>query len=643
MTGRDEYLRVCEDDFRFFCKNEVWIRPKHKVPGGLITLEPNPGQEIIINKIDELEAEGKPVWIIDLKHRQWGSSTLFQAYAMHRCRFVPYLEALVIGDRERTTRKLMAMNRRMWEQFSPAVRDGWDRTIERTDSYYEWANGSILSIDTAGQAQAARGMTADFVHGSEVAFWPNGESIISSMTPALAESNSSMFIVESTSAGAVGIFWEIWEAAADEFSGWARVFIPWTTHPEYDDTSRIDPELRALGIRASQGDETSLADLKHLTAAELEWLINGDINIGQLYWRRRTIATRFMGREEEFTREFPRTADEAFRTSSFDFLNDQGKRLQDEAKDEDYVTYDIPIGGTILAEIDKHWDGDDPLVSMIESDDEDRFLPEPHEDGWIHVFEEPKEDERYIIGVDPSEGTGGDYAAFVVRTGNYVVACGYRNDLSTDVLAMYLDAIGRWYNGASLNIERMGGGMATINTLIRLNYPYLYGQEQFDEYGVAKGRRIGFTPTSESVKSLLAMHRHELNTGSFLLVHPRIIRECYWVTRVARRKNDESISYDWRCSGKGRVLKNGLQVSDDIFRAAALTVIPMRDSEWMRSLKEEETDLSKPAFTAKGPQEMEFHNPIFQEDDDEGVVSDGTYDMVEILPELDEDHDLPVP
>ena len=245
--------------------------------------------------------------------------------------------------------------------------------------------------------------------------------------------------------------------------------------------------------------------------------------------------------------------------------------------------------------------------------------------------------------MDPSEGTGGDYAAFVVRAGNRVVACGYRNDLSTDVLAMYLDAIGRWYNGASLNVERMGGGMATINTLIRLNYPYLYGQEQFDEYGVAKGRRIGFTPTSESVKSLLAMHRHELNTGSFLLIHPRIIRECYWVTRVARRKNDESISYDWKCSGKGRVLKNGLQVSDDIFRAAALTVIPMRDSEWMRSLREEETDLGEPVLRSKGPKVPDLHNPLFNNDDENIIVSCNGYDVVEITPELDEDHDLPLP
>ena len=176
-----------------------------------------------------------------------------------------------------------------------------------------------------------------------------------------------------------------------------------------------------------------------------------------------------------------------------------------------------------------------------------------------------------------------------------------------------------------------------------MNYPYLYGQEQFDEYGEAKGRRIGFTPTSESVKSLLAMHRHELNTGSFLLVHPRIIRECYWVTRVARRKNDESISYDWKCSGKGRVLKNGLQVSDDIFRAAALTVIPMRDSEWMRSLKEEETDLGRPQATASGPKEMELHNPLFDDVEEDVCVSRGGYDLVVIAPELDEDHDLPLP
>jgi len=642
--SREKYLRACEDDFTFWCQNEVKIRPKQKVPGGLIPLDPNPGQARIIDVVNGLEQEGKPAWIIELKHRQWGSSTLFQAYAMHKCRFVPYVEALVIGDRERTTRKLMAMNRRMLEEFSPAVTDGWERTIERTDSHYEWSNGSILSIDTAGQSQAARGITADFVHGSEAAFWPNGDKLISAMTPAVAESAGSMFVLESTSAGAFGIFWEIWEAAANANSQWTKIFIPWTTHPEYDDTSRIDPELRQLGIRASEGDETALADIRDLSKEELEWLLNGDMTIGQLFWRRRTVATRFMGKEEEFTREYPNSAEEAFRSSANEFLNDHGRALQRESESKEYECYDIECCGAMLHETDKVTIDGDPLYEYLDNLAEDRPTLETQENGWVHVYEEPDEEETYIIGVDPSEGTGNDYASFVVRLGDEVVACGYRNDMSTDVFAMYLESIGRWYNNATLHIERAGGGMAVINTLIRLTYPYLYGSESLDEFGEPKGRRVGFTPTGESVKSLLAMFRHELNTGALLLRHPRLLMECTWVRRVVRRRSDETMVAEWKTPGKGREMPNGQRLSDDLFRAAALTIVPSRDMTWQDEIAEDTARVYEPEKKTSAPVSYEFHNPLWEDYEDGPVlISDGDYDHVEITPELDDEPDLPLP
>jgi len=640
---RDKYLRACEDDFTFWCQNEVKIRPKQKVAGGLIKLDPNPGQQRIIEAVDKLEREGQPAWIIELKHRQWGSSTLFQAYAMHKCRFVPYVEALVIGDRERTTRKLMAMNRRMLENFSPAISEGWDRTIERTDSHYEWSNGSILSIDTAGQAQAARGVTADFVHGSECAFWPNGDKLISAMTPAVAEAVGSMFVLESTSAGAMGIFWEIWESACSADSQWTRIFIPWTTHPEYDDTSRIDPELRNLGIRASEGDETAMADLKGLSKAELEWVMNGDMNIGQVYWRRRTVATRFMGREEEFVREYPRTAEEAFRSTDSDFLNDNGRTMQLEGEDKEFLPYDIFVTDAALHLTDKIRTSVDPLMEFLESDDDERPIPEPHPEGWIHVYEEPVEGEVYFIGLDPSEGTGNDYAGFVVRLEGVVVCAGYRNDVSTDVLAMYMEAIGRWYNSASINIERAGGGLAVINTMIRLNYPHLYGQEQLDEYGEQKGRRVGFTPTGDTVKSLLAMFRHELNTGALLLRYPRLLRECGWVRRIVRRRPDESIVSEWKTPGKGREMPNGDRLSDDLFRAAALTILPTRDSTWVAAMAEAVASVSEPELITGVSQAHQHNNPIWDEQKEELHITDGSYDLVDLTPELDEEFELELP
>lgn len=640
--ARAEYLRRCEDDLSFFCKNEVWIRPKHKVKGGLIQLDMNPGQLALHDTIESLDGQERAIWLLVLKHRQWGSSTFFQAMTMHRCRFVPYTEALVIADRERTTRKLMGMNRRMWEKFSPAIKDDWSRTVERTDSQYEWENGSVLSIDTAGQSQAARGTTADLIHCSEVAFWSNGDRIIPAMTSSLADVSGSICVMESTSAGPHGIFWELWEQAEDPWSQWTRVFVPWTSHPEYDDTEKLDPDLKDIGDRAAAGDKSALDDLKHLNQQEHDWLINGELNLGQVYWRRRTLATRLMGKEEEFCREYPSTAEEAFRSASYNFLNANGQERQRAAAVEVFTCYDILLDDASLGDEGVRREKD-PLLVALDSDPEMRVKPVESADGWIQVIDPPDGDKRYIIGFDPSEGTGGDNAAFVVRCDGKVVAVGCRNDIGTDLQALYLDAIGRWYNNATLNVERAGGGLGVINTLIRLVYPNLYGQESFDEYGQKQGRKIGFTPTQETVSTLLSMMRHDLNSGTTLARHPRLLKEIGWVKRIAKRSRDDTVRHTWRCPGKGREMKDGSRISDDMFRACALTTIPARDSEWVREMDETSsvnTEPERAAITAIGYQ---LNNPLY-EDEEKVLVSEGGYDLIDIVPEgLDETPDMPTP
>jgi len=640
--AKEEYLRRCEDDLSFFCKNEVWIRPKHKVKGGLMQLDLNPGQLTLHNTISSLEEQERAIWLLVLKHRQWGSSTFFQAMTMHRCRFVPYTEALVIADRERTTRKLMGMNRRMWERFSPAVKDDWSRTVERTDSQYEWNNGSVLQIDTAGQSQAARGTTADLIHCSEVAFWNNGDRIIPAMTSSLADVSGSICVMESTSAGPHGIFWELWEQAEDPWSQWTRVFVPWTSHPEYDDTERLDPDLKDLGDRAAAGDKSALDDLKHLTQQEHDWLINGELKLGQVYWRRRTLATRLMGKEEEFCREYPSTAEEAFRSASYNYLTDNGQKAQKAAAVENTTCYDVIIDDVSLGNHEHEWKKD-PLLLALDSDPEERVVPEESADGWIQVIDPPDEDKRYIIGFDPSEGTGGDNCAFVVRCDGKIVAAGCRNDIGTDIQAVYMDAIGRWYNDATLNVERAGGGLGAINTLIRLIYPNLYGQESFDEYGQKQGRKVGFTPTQDTIATLLSMMRHELNNGTMLARHPRLLKEINWVKRIAKRSRDESVRHTWRCPGKGRELKDGSRISDDMFRACSLTVLPARDSEWIRQMDSSEATNADPEKTSITSIGYTLHNPLYSEDE-KTLVSEGGYDLIEIVPEdLEETPDMPLP
>jgi hypothetical protein len=642
-NAKKRYLSRCEHDIEFFFENECWIRPKDKSASGLVQLIPNPGQMMVVNKIKELQRAKKPVRILVLKARQWGSSTIVQALIMHRSRFSPFHDALVIGNRDQTTKNLMAMNRRMYENFSPAVLDGWDRKISQTDRNYEWENGSILQIDTAGQPEAARSSTRDFIHGTEVAFWPNGGSVLDAMMPGVPDTPSSVVILESTSNGDAGVFWELWEGSKDDdFSDWERVFVPWSVHPEYKDA--IDPDLYNLGQLAISGDMDALNEIRWLGEQERKWLLEGELNIEQLHWRRRIISTKFKGREEQFCREYPLDEEEAFRAAAGGFLTGYGLEYQMRYQNYNYTTCDVDfeVAG---------YEG----MPMIMVPYEDRPVPEQDENGWIQVLEPPEKGNVYVMGVDPAEGTGNDFSAFAVRTEGRVVCVGYRNDLSTDVFAEYIFCVGRWYDDATINVERAGGGLAVINTLLRLYYPRLYSTEAFDESGECTNKRIGFVPSSENKKSLLAMFRHSCNTGDITLQFPRLCQEARWVRLVLRGNTEFTQHYDWACPGKGRKSVHGERISDDLFTAAALTEMIARDAEWMQTIEQEYASVVEPEKIAlHSGNKLELHNPLFQEPNSHRsginpfIGEDGKtvdYDPYEVYPdqELDDQMLLPLP
>jgi hypothetical protein len=131
-------------------------------------------------------------------------------------------------------------------------------------------------------------------------------------------------------------------------------------------------------------------------------------------------------------------------------------------------------------------------------------------------------------------------------------------------------------------VERAGGGLAVINTLLRLNYPSMVSKESFDAFGESQGKQIGFSPQQENLRSLFAMFRHTINTGALLLRHERLVQEARWIIRRVVIKND-NVHQSWVCPSKGRQTPHGVRISDDVFRAAAMTELVSRDIRWIDS------------------------------------------------------------
>jgi hypothetical protein len=197
-----------------------------------------------------------------LKARQLGFSTVVQA-DLYRAQTTKGATTLTIcHDADLTTRL-----RKMAETFyqndpRPFVTREYANATQTTFPYFG-SEATIVSV--GGKATAGkkgRGSTTTHIHGSEVAFWPDAESVIAG---ALQAGNPKVTL-ESTPNGAQGYFFELCMEAREGRGNWKLHFFPWFTDPRY---------VREIPL-----------DWEPLTAEEEELAILYGLSINQIAWRR---------------------------------------------------------------------------------------------------------------------------------------------------------------------------------------------------------------------------------------------------------------------------------------------------------------------------------------------------------------------
>ncbi len=82
----------------------------------------------------------------------------------------------------------------------------------------------------------------------------------------------------------------------------------------------------------------------------------------------------------------------------------------------------------------------------------------------LEVFELPSGDHKYCVGGDPAEGnpTSDDSAACVLDGTTGAQVAQLRGKIEPSVFASHLNQIARWYNGASILVERNNHGHAVL-------------------------------------------------------------------------------------------------------------------------------------------------------------------------------------
>lgn len=283
-----EILSVYED----YASRYLRIIPK--IGGALVPLQFNAAQKFLDRKINEQrQSTGGKVRAIVLKGRQQGISTYTEGRLLWRIGTTHGIKGYVLAHEQAASDNLFKMLSRYYENLPGPVQPalGASNAKELVFSRLE----SRVEVATAGSKDTGRSGTAQFMHASEVAFWPNADTHMAGIGQTVADAPGTEIILESTANGTANVFHEFWQMAVAGRSDYMPVFIPWFWQLEY---TRDVPA----------GFE--------LTDEEREYQEAFGCTMGQMVWRRNKIDTDFKGDVSLFDQEYPASAELAFASSS---------------------------------------------------------------------------------------------------------------------------------------------------------------------------------------------------------------------------------------------------------------------------------------------------------------------------------------
>jgi len=282
---RDIRLRL-KTDFPHYAGKCLKVRTKQ---GAIASFVLNAAQRFIHDSLEEQLKQTGKVRALILKGRQQGCSTYVEARFYWKVTHQKGVRAFILTHLDDATRNIYQIMRRFHEYCPFPVKphashaNSRELVFDRLDSGYQ--------IGTAKSQGVGRSNTLQFFHGSEVAYWSNAEEHVSGVLQAVPDAAGTEVILESTSAGAQGLFYKLCEDARKNRSEYHLIFIPWFWQPEYRKTPPSDFEL---------------------TAEEKDYQKEFGLDAAQMCWRRVKIYE--IGDIWTFRREYPASADEAFHT-----------------------------------------------------------------------------------------------------------------------------------------------------------------------------------------------------------------------------------------------------------------------------------------------------------------------------------------
>ena len=490
LTEAEQIAQVksYRESFVLYAGKCLTIKDHHTA--NLVPLTLNNGQRILHAVAEKQKKECGYVRILLDKARRFGGSTYVEGRYYWRTSMNFNRSAFIVAHEEDSTNTLFGMARLFHERNPIAPQT---RYSSKKELLFDTAKGTGLkseySLACARNTDAGRSQGIHYLHGSEVAFWPDADTlldgIMSCVPPPPAETE---IFLESTGNGFGNRFqkdvFSVYQAGKYPYyqedgityawmspgSEWVLVFIPWFAHEIYK------REFQSAGQREEFEKQLHNKVLnKELMVWEaceaLKLQKKYSLSLEQLHWREWAIENIFKGRIEKFRQEFPATVEESFLSKG---SNTYPKDLCD-ALDANCRT---PV-----------YMGD--LVERL-----GKAQIKLNQYGHLSIWERPDPEKSYFMTIDPGGGLKDsqkkekrepDPTAMDMwerKTGKQVAQ--WHGDIDYDLIAATAELFGRLYGHYEDGVppvlppacvELQNHGFTVVADLKRLKYPMYEAKE----------------------------------------------------------------------------------------------------------------------------------------------------------------------
>lgn len=291
----DRELQIAKrlrDDFSYYAPRALRIRTKS---GAVEPFRLNKAQLYLHARLeDQIRRTGR-VRALVLKGRQQGISTYTEGRLYWKVTHRKGVQAFILTHEQAATDNLFKMVER-YHEHCPAVLKPQTKASNAKELNFGVLD-SGYKLGTAGTKGTGRSSTIQFLHGSEVGFWPHAQEHASGVMQAVPDAPGTEVLLESTANGLGNFFHQMWQAAEAGQSEYEAIFIPWYWQPEY--------RKEAAGFRPTE-EEAEYATLYGLEPEQTAWM--------------RSKIAEFNGDTGLFNQEYPATPALAFQYAKQDCL-----------------------------------------------------------------------------------------------------------------------------------------------------------------------------------------------------------------------------------------------------------------------------------------------------------------------------------